>query len=70
MKKLFLDDVRTPEMVWRDTIHPLYEDNNTWVIVNHMKLLYHTLMNLVYLILFLSIMTYHLIITKRRISVR
>ena len=33
MKKLFLDDVRTPEMVWRDTIHPLYEDNTTWVIV-------------------------------------
>ncbi len=33
MKKLFLDDVRTPEMVFMNTIDPIYENNNEWVIV-------------------------------------
>ena len=31
--KLFLDDIREPEHVWRDTLDPDYEHNNSWVIV-------------------------------------
>lgn len=33
MKKLFLDDVRSAEMVFMNTIDPVYENNNEWEIV-------------------------------------
>jgi len=33
MKKLFLDDVRSAEMVFMNTIDPIYENNNEWEIV-------------------------------------
>lgn len=33
MKKLFLDDVRQPYDVFRDTIDPVYEQNATWSVV-------------------------------------
>ena len=33
MKKLFLDDLRLPYDVFRDTIDPNYKENNTWSIV-------------------------------------
>ena len=33
MKKLFLDDVRSAEMVFINTIDPIYENNNEWEIV-------------------------------------
>lgn len=33
MIKLFLDDLRLPSHVWRDTIDPDYEDDRSWVIV-------------------------------------
>lgn len=33
MKKLFLDDIRVPYDVFKTTINPLYEDNDSWVIV-------------------------------------
>jgi hypothetical protein len=33
MKKLFLDDVRSAEMVFMNTIDPIYENNNAWEIV-------------------------------------
>ena len=33
MKKLFLDDVRQPYDVFRDTIDPVYEDNASWAVV-------------------------------------
>ena len=31
--KLFLDDYRNPEMVWKETINPVYEKNESWIIV-------------------------------------
>jgi hypothetical protein len=31
--KLFLDDNRDPYDVFKNTIDPIYEENNTWVIV-------------------------------------
>ena len=33
MKKLFLDDVRSAEMVFMNTIDPIYENNDEWEIV-------------------------------------
>lgn len=33
MKKLFLDDVRTVDSVFMNTIDPIYEDKNEWEIV-------------------------------------
>lgn len=33
MVKVFLDDIRFPDHVWRDTIDPDYECNSEWVIV-------------------------------------
>lgn len=33
MKKLFLDDVRSAEMVFMNTIDPIYENKNEWEIV-------------------------------------
>lgn len=33
MKKLFLDDVRSAEMVFKNTIDPIYVNNNEWEIV-------------------------------------
>jgi hypothetical protein len=33
MIKLFLDDVRSAEMVFMNTIDPIYENNNEWEIV-------------------------------------
>ena len=41
--KLFLDDNRNPYDVFKNTIDPIYEENETWVIVRD----YHQFINLI-----------------------
>ena len=35
--KLFLDDIRQPDEVWRNTIDPDYEQNSAWIVVRSYK---------------------------------
>jgi len=41
--KIFLDDVRDPYDVFKNTIDPIYEENDTWVVVRD----YYQFINLI-----------------------